>query len=368
MTRDAYVRAVRAVQEPDQITLDFFEVWSKALDRALQGLDLKDPDDRSIFRMRVEKGFKNARVGVPRDIAVALGAKAKSNSHLGWSRAVADAYIAGKRIKTARSVTAAYFNVGDDILYGRYKNKRGRVLRIYTDHRGVPTVEIEPVPKGRKSNVTMSLFKIWSEREMAKSKAEQQSKTAARVLRAWRACSSSLGRGDTYENGMLRIHRYADHFRVWDLTNAGKRGKKVDVLLVLPSDQDWMINVSKELTKYTNYKDVVAFFESQSEHAKLRAETERGVDVTPAGFKPIRIEGKGVLIEVEYKYFSVRDQDDQHNLPTCIPASKGGLKSIPVFYRWVQDNESAIKRMSYRDVLLEMNKLDIKYHSYCAMD
>ncbi len=63
--------------------------------------------------------------------------------------------------RVARRFVAAYFNVGDMILYGRWKNKVGRIIEIGADAKGNPTVTIEPVPKGRKSNKTFSLFKIW---------------------------------------------------------------------------------------------------------------------------------------------------------------------------------------------------------------
>lgn len=55
---------------------------------------------------------------------------------------------------------AAFFNVGDLILYGKYKNKKGRIVGFTTDEKGQPVVEIEPVPKGQKQNKTLTLFKI----------------------------------------------------------------------------------------------------------------------------------------------------------------------------------------------------------------
>jgi GNAT superfamily N-acetyltransferase/uncharacterized protein YukE len=51
------------------------------------------------------------------------------------------------------------FKVGDEVLFG--KNKRGRVVRLFDDDRGVPSVEIEPIPKGRKKNRVIGLYKIW---------------------------------------------------------------------------------------------------------------------------------------------------------------------------------------------------------------
>jgi hypothetical protein len=54
-----------------------------------------------------------------------------------------------------------YFAVGDEILMGKYKNKRGRIVKFFDDERGVPSVEVEPIPKGRKQNKVIGLYKIW---------------------------------------------------------------------------------------------------------------------------------------------------------------------------------------------------------------
>lgn len=59
---------------------------------------------------------------------------------------------------------AAYsgiFKKGDQVLFGKYKNKKGKIVDVYLDDKGHPTIEIEPVPKGRKKNKTMGLYKIW---------------------------------------------------------------------------------------------------------------------------------------------------------------------------------------------------------------
>ena len=53
------------------------------------------------------------------------------------------------------------FSVGDEILFGKYKNKRGKIVRLFEDERGISSVEIEPTPKGRKKNRVIGLYKIW---------------------------------------------------------------------------------------------------------------------------------------------------------------------------------------------------------------
>ena len=83
----------------------------------------------------------------------------------------------------ARYLKASYFSVGDIVLYGKYKNKRGKVVVFGKDQWGNPTVEVEPIPKGRKSNKVFGLFKIWradvketvlQERALAEEKAEEK--------------------------------------------------------------------------------------------------------------------------------------------------------------------------------------------------
>jgi hypothetical protein len=54
----------------------------------------------------------------------------------------------------------AYFKPGEYILYGKFKNKRGKIVRMFLDSSGIFYIEIEPVPKGRKSNRIMGLYTI----------------------------------------------------------------------------------------------------------------------------------------------------------------------------------------------------------------
>ena len=53
-----------------------------------------------------------------------------------------------------------YFSEGDVVTFGRFQNKPGKIVRLWKDERGVPMVEIEPMPKGRKKNRSFGLFRI----------------------------------------------------------------------------------------------------------------------------------------------------------------------------------------------------------------
>ena len=78
----------------------------------------------------------------------------------------------------------AYFKIGDVVLMGKYKNKRGAIVGFSIDKWGNPTVEIEPTPKGRKQNKIIGLYKIWradvKEGVLMKQSSSKASKRAAR--------------------------------------------------------------------------------------------------------------------------------------------------------------------------------------------
>ena len=79
----------------------------------------------------------------------------------------------------ARFVLAAYFEPGAIVLYGKYKNHVGKIVAFGKDQWGNPTVEIEPIPKGRKQNKVMGLFKIWRKDVKDKALAERAQQEAA---------------------------------------------------------------------------------------------------------------------------------------------------------------------------------------------
>lgn len=203
------------------------------------------------------------------------------------------------------------------------------------------------------------------------------------ILAALNKVGLGLGVGGGYEDerSNLRFHRYMTSIQVTDLTNAGKRGKKVDEFTVYDldyaEDKAAVDRLAAQLVKARNYSEAKSLAEAWTEYytdigagakPKMEYRKLRGVDVTPAGFKPIKIHGKGVSIEADYNTFTVKDTADKSNESTCIPAIRGGKKDIKVFYRWVKDNEVRLKTMAYRDVVKGMMQQGIKFHQYCAMD
>ncbi len=57
--------------------------------------------------------------------------------------------------------TGNYFKTGDMILYGKFKSSKGKIVAFSEDKWGSPTIEVEPIPKGRKKNKIIGLFRIW---------------------------------------------------------------------------------------------------------------------------------------------------------------------------------------------------------------
>jgi len=201
-----------------------------------------------------------------------------------------------------------------------------------------------------------------------------------RILQRFHARLATIPIGTTIENGTARIHRYRDVIFIWDLTNAGKRGRRVERLSVEPSysaggsDQRALLldKLGEGLKRCTNFEqttDLIKDYLKENPNSfSVDSYQEKGVDVYPAGFKEIKIHTPRVLVEVGYKDFTVRNLDDKYNEPTCIPAVSGGLRGIPVFYRWVQEHESAIRNMDYYTILEQMSALGIPHHTFCAVD
>lgn len=188
---------------------------------------------------------------------------------------------------------------------------------------------------------------------------------------------TALGRGITREFTAWRVHRFNSALVVTSLENAGKRGKKVAELVIYDldrydQDEDVVAKVIALAGRGASIPTMMSTMQdlASASGGKIGFDTRslRGVDVMPGGFETLKIQTKDLSIEAGHDSFTIRDLVDQNNLPTCIPVGKGGKASVPAFYRWVKDNQAKIKRMSFRDVLRELDAQAIPYHYFCAMD
>ena len=61
----------------------------------------------------------------------------------------------------ARTAKTFEMNIGDPVLYGKYKNKKGIIREFKMDEKGKdPVIVVEPDPKGRKDDKELKLFKV----------------------------------------------------------------------------------------------------------------------------------------------------------------------------------------------------------------
>lgn len=181
--------------------------------------------------------------------------------------------------------------------------------------------------------------------------------------------------GETWENDKFRVHRYASSLVVTDLTNAGKRGKKVDEFALYGLDmkllpQEGIVDeIMMLVQRGDSWKRVLqAAEEAHALGAGLEVRSPRGVDVLPGGTKPLELKTPNLYITADPKTFMVRDLKDTNNEPTAIPPMSGGKTAAAKFYAWLKTNQDRVKSLDYRGILKAMSSAGIGYHDYLAMD
>jgi hypothetical protein len=126
------------------------------------------------------------------------------------------------------------------------------------------TISQHPSFKAAVRTAARNFWKAWHNSPgMRGAQKENRSLQPSRRARLEEMIGLALGK--TWENGKVRVHRYADHFKVTDLTNAGKRGKKVKVMSiapVLPRDREkaWLEANSRFIMSYDTYNSIKNFY------------------------------------------------------------------------------------------------------------
>lgn len=87
----------------------------------------------------------------------------------------------------------AYFEPGDEILYGKYKNKPGVIKEITKDERGIPTAVVEPVPKGRKKDREIGIYKFWHADPAKREAVEMSNRASVALMRMLSDIARRLG-------------------------------------------------------------------------------------------------------------------------------------------------------------------------------
>lgn len=280
----------------------------------------------------------------------------------------------------ARYKQSSYFKLNDVVLYGKWKNHKGRIVSMGQDKWGNPTIEIEPIPKGRKQNKILGLFKIWRAdvKEKALENLVNQKSAGRLVVRYIKAYGVDVGR--TVNVGSIRIHRYRDLFTVHDLTNAGLRGKKVKSLRIslgygsgknTQEREEWFDALSRALPNLDAYQDVKSYvngLKQEDPYVTVDETEERGIDVEPTGNKITLKTNTGLLIEAAPNEFRVLNKQPLTHPETGKPMGfqdtnyyNKGKDSAAVFFTWLQTHLTTVNTLDMGGLRSVWNELDVKY-------
>jgi len=220
---------------------------------------------------------------------------------------------------------------------------------------------------------------------------------AKRVAQAWKRQvvqksnrTASISLGETWTKGSVRIHRYSNSFKIWDLTNAGKRGKRIRVMTVMPSmlssqdnEKEWMRRMGLSILDYAqSYDRVKAFFsdilQDYPGEISIDEHVERGIDVVPASTETIRLRWSVGTTQLE---ITATPLDFSVKSSALFEAGEGHLKDKPqnpgfrqdtsywpakkqdalIFYTWLRDNRSSVDSMDINELRELWHKLGVRY-------
>lgn len=273
-----------------------------------------------------------------------------------------------------RFLRAAFLNIGDLIYYGKFKNAMGRITGFGKNEKGDPTVILQPVNKDGSAKKSQP-----KELVMLKVRKIEQKKEAFRVVARFIA-AKGLGLGQTWENGKVRIHRYRGVFHIWDLTNAGKRGKKVRMLgadpgnLPTAEEEKWMEDQSKQLVL-----KAAGGYDALKRHlmdigADVSERMERGVDVRPGNVREIKLEWNAdkdkLRLTATPAEFLLNSSRPIRHPKTGTPIGyqdtlyyPKGKRDAVAFYSWLatEGGEAQIKKMDINEIRRVWDKLKVKY-------
>ena len=210
----------------------------------------------------------------------------------------------------------------------------------------------------------------------------------ARVAARFLQGAVDVGRS-VFTPSNLKVHRYRESVEITDMTNAGKRGKKVEVMHVTVGHMaSEMVDVAlKNLTTdilHMNYGQVKAHVEKIMHQQKeqnihdgfrLTEQTLRGIDVEPMG-TTIEITNKfadGAYLEIEASPHSFRVKDSAvinapgkaahgfHQDTSYWPKKKeDGI----AFYGWAKENLSKLNGITILDLRRIWDQLGIRWDSH----
>lgn len=191
------------------------------------------------------------------------------------------------------------------------------------------------------------------------------------------AAATALEIGETRDSGTLRIHRFRCNVVIWDIANAGKRGKKVRKASFslakaasYQEESEWTGRISFALAQYASFDCALAYISdlivSFPDEIHVFQTELRGIDVPTSGFEKQTVTGKRVRVEVGFDTFCIEDLEDTANEPTIIQL--GGRANHAKFVEWFKQSRKALVTMDFDGVITSLRANEIEFHQYFAMD
>jgi hypothetical protein len=186
-----------------------------------------------------------------------------------------------------------------------------------------------------------------------------------------------VGRGAMTEH--LRLHHFHGSLRITDLTNAGKRGKKVRELVLIPKtlndeQASAIISQAADAIMHMTYPEAVKYLEGRGEGEYSLDERElRGIDVEPPGTK-ISLEKKfddGDVVKIDASPHDfmvvssavVQLKGKPHHRQDTLYYPMGRADGI-AFYGWLKENVSKAANMTMNEIRKVWDSIGVRYNHH----
>lgn len=182
---------------------------------------------------------------------------------------------------------------------------------------------------------------------------------------------SALGVGETAEIGHFRIHRLSTAVRITDLTNAGKRGKKVEEVAVYGFVDERKgeaisavaLALALRGASLTRVEKNLAL--AAADAGVLTERTAyRGIDVRPRGAK-FELQGAFLKVDADPTHVLIGYRSDPRStLSDYYLCSVREKRFVRPTYEWLVQHREQIKRWKFRE-LYEALRADVGAHLDC---
>jgi hypothetical protein len=189
---------------------------------------------------------------------------------------------------------------------------------------------------------------------------------ARRVLARY-LWARSLGVGRSVYRGTLLFQRYKNQLIIKDLSNAGRPGKKVQVIELLPPYAEdaagydaWFDQHLEELTRNDKLDKLLAdLLDLEKQGARVYRRELPGEKVAPHGDRVLLKTNGGLIIDANPLSAAIKPNPARPQPFKGVQVSEDG--GAPVFYAWLRDNLSKVNLMPAEVILKALDHLGVGY-------